>query len=109
MGALPMADVTIYYLHIRGFGKGYNEFYQQAKNMGVEFVKGKVARIKETENKDLILKYEDIATGQVKEAHHDMVVLSVGVLPEMEIIKVFNGHNLETALIFRAVFQNWRA
>ena len=96
LGALPMADVTVYYIHIRGFGKGYNEFYQQARDMGVEFVKGKVARIKEMDNKDLILKYEDIATGQVKEAKHDMVVLSVGVIPEVEIVKVFNGYNLET-------------
>ena len=96
LGALPMADVTIYYLHIRAFGKGFNEFYQQAKGMGVEFVKGKVGRIRETENKDLLLRYEDIETGQVKEAKHDMVVLSVGVLPDMEIVKVFNGQRLET-------------
>ena len=96
MGALPMADVTIYYLHIRAFGKGFNEFYQQAKGMGVEFVKGKVGRIRETENKDLLLRYEDIETGKVKEAKHDMVVLSVGVLPDMEIVKVFNGQRLET-------------
>ena len=31
MGALPMADVTIYYIDIRSFGKGFEEFYQQAK------------------------------------------------------------------------------
>ncbi|MCX6236842.1 MAG: glutamate synthase, partial [Bacteroidia bacterium] len=30
MGALPMADVTIYYLNIRSFGKGFEEFYDQA-------------------------------------------------------------------------------
>lgn len=41
MGALPMADVTIYYINIRSFGKGFEEFYQQAKGMGVNFVKGK--------------------------------------------------------------------
>lgn len=28
MGALPMADVTIYYINIRSFGKGFEEFYQ---------------------------------------------------------------------------------
>ncbi len=54
MGALAMADVTIYYLHIRAFGKGFNEFYQQAKGMGVEFVKGKVGRITGNENQSLI-------------------------------------------------------
>ena len=41
MGALPIADVTIYYIDIRAFGKGYEEFYEQAKGMGVNFVKGR--------------------------------------------------------------------
>ncbi len=36
-GALPLADITIYYMDIRTFGKGYEQFYQNAKAMGVEF------------------------------------------------------------------------
>ncbi len=94
MGALPMADVTIYYLHIRAFGKGFCEFYQQAKGMGVEFVKGKIGRIKEKENGNLILRYENIETGKVEEAEHDLVILSVGVLANDEITTAFNGQNL---------------
>ena len=47
MGALPLADVTVYYIDIRAFGKGYDEFYQQAGGMGANFVKGRVARIEE--------------------------------------------------------------
>ena len=54
MGALPMADITIYYLHIRAFGKGFEEFYQQAKAMGVEFVKAKIGKIDENEDGDLL-------------------------------------------------------
>ncbi len=96
MGALPMADVTIYYLHIRAFGKGFCEFYQQAKGMGVEFVKGKIARITEKENGNLILRYEDIESGKVREAEHDLVILSVGVLSNDEITSVFRGDTLET-------------
>jgi heterodisulfide reductase subunit A len=40
-GALPMADVSLYYINIRAFGKGYNEFYLQAKDMGARYIKGK--------------------------------------------------------------------
>jgi len=94
MGALPMADVTIYYLHIRAFGKGFNEFYGQAQDMGVEFVKGKVAKIRSAEKGNLILRYEDVEAGVVKEAEHDMVVLSVGILPNMGISDVFDGSDL---------------
>jgi heterodisulfide reductase subunit A len=97
MGALPMADITIYYMDIRAFGKGYEEFFQQSKSMGVSFVKGKVARIREKEDKsgNLILRFENIETGQVKEMQHDLVVLSVGVQPNNEITKAFKGATLD--------------
>jgi heterodisulfide reductase subunit A len=89
MGALPMADITIYYIDIRAFGKGFEEFYQQAREMGVTFVKGKIGKIKEKENGDLILRYEDISEGIVKEAEHDMVVLSVGSQSNPDSGKIF--------------------
>ena len=43
MGALPLADVTVYYIDVRTVGKGYDEFYQQARDMGANFIKGRVA------------------------------------------------------------------
>ncbi|HEY3315269.1 MAG TPA: FAD-dependent oxidoreductase [Bacillota bacterium] len=85
MGALPLADVTVYYIDIRAFSKGYDEFYEQAKAMGAMFVKGRVARIKEKEDGNLLLSYEDIENGgQVTEAEHDLVVLAVGIQPNAE-------------------------
>jgi len=97
MGALPMADITIYYMDIRAFGKGYEEFFQQSKGMGVSFIKGKVAKVtqKEGGSGDLVLRYEDTSTGLLKEAKHDLVVLSVGVLPNNEITKNFTNQVLQ--------------
>jgi heterodisulfide reductase subunit A len=95
MGALPMADVTIYYLNIRSFGKGFEEFYEQAKGMGVNFVKGKIGKITEKENGNLILRYEDINENVVKENEHDMVLLSVGVLPNTDSNLIFADGELE--------------
>ncbi len=81
-GALPLADITIYYMDIRTFGKGYEQFYQNAKAMGIEFIKAKVAKIEEDENQNLRVRVEMIEEGgQVEEREHDLVVLSVGVLP----------------------------
>jgi len=95
MGALPIADVTIYYINIRSFGKGFEEFYEQAKGMGVNFVKGKIGKITENENGNLILRYEDINKGKLKETEHDLVVLSVGVLANQDPYKLFNDGMLE--------------
>jgi heterodisulfide reductase subunit A len=95
MGALPMADITIYYIDIRSFGKGFEEFYQQAKDMGVSFVKGKIGKISEKENGNLMLRYEDIQEGKLKEAEHDMVVLSVGMLSNPSVNQIFEGEMLQ--------------
>ncbi|MBN2349142.1 MAG: CoB--CoM heterodisulfide reductase iron-sulfur subunit A family protein [Bacteroidales bacterium] len=95
MGALPMADVTIYYINIRSFGKGFEEFYDQAKGMGVNFIKGKIGKISETDKGNLILRYEDINENIVKETEHDMVVLSVGVLPNPENSSFFPNEQLK--------------
>jgi heterodisulfide reductase subunit A len=82
-GSLPLADITIYYMDIRAFGKGYEQFYQNAKAMGIEFVKAKVAKISQGENQYVRLRYEDQeGKGGVVTRDHDLVVLSLGMLPE---------------------------
>ncbi len=80
-GALPLAEITIYYMDIRTFGKGYEQFYQNAQAMGVEFVRGKVALITEDEEQNPIVRVEMTETGEVVERTHDLVVLSLGLLP----------------------------
>jgi heterodisulfide reductase subunit A-like polyferredoxin len=95
MGAIPVADVTIYYLDVRAFGKGYEEFFQQTKGMGVYFTKGKVSRIEETDSNDLIVHYEDIeGDGGPKQARHDLVVLAVGQLPNQGAFRLFPKEGL---------------
>ena len=81
-GSLPLADITIYYMDIRAFGKGYEQFFQNAMAMGIQFVKAKVATIGEGENGKAALRYESQeADGGVSVAEHDLVVLSLGMVP----------------------------
>lgn len=96
MGALPLADVTIYYIDIRAFGKGYDEFYEQSKAMGVQYTKGKVARIDEMEDGNLTVHYEEMeGEGGIKTAEHDLVVLTVGFLPNLDSLKLYKGSETE--------------
>ena len=95
MGSLPAANVTLYYMDIRAYGKGFEEFYQQSKAMGVKFVRGKVAKIAERENGDLDVYHEDTeGKGRVEKSTHDLVVLSVGLLPNPGIAEVFKNEKL---------------
>ncbi len=96
LGALPLADVTIYYMDIRAYGKGFEEFYLQAKAMGVKFVRGKVARITPEANGDVTLWYEDTeAGGGVRRTTHDLAVLAVGLLPNPDAGHLLTGKELE--------------
>jgi heterodisulfide reductase subunit A2 len=83
-GALPIADITLYSMDIRAFGKGYEAFYQNAKAMGISFVRGKVARIVPAEDGDLKVHVEctEDVVGSVDQRRHDLVVLAQGMIPE---------------------------
>jgi heterodisulfide reductase subunit A len=92
MGALPLAEVTVHYMDIRAPGKRYDEFYEGAKSMGATYVKGRVAKITEKPDGNLILRYEDIEHGgALVEAEYDMVVLAVGVQPNRDVERLFSG------------------
>jgi len=81
-GSLPLADIYIYYMDIRAFGKGYEQFYQTAKAMGIQFIKGKVARVDAGDNGGAAVHFEAQDGGGVSAENHDLVVLSLGVLPD---------------------------
>jgi heterodisulfide reductase subunit A2 len=98
-GALPIAEVTIYYMDIRTFGKGYEQFYQNAQSMGIEFVRGKVASIHEDENHNPIVKVELTDEGRVIERTHDLVVLSLGMLPAYDPSQIFGLKNAEDGFV----------
>lgn len=78
----PGTDITIFYMDMRAYGKGFDTYYEEAKEKhGIKFVPSNVSSIKETpDNKNLLLKYvsED---GRVIAEEFNLVVLSVGLEP----------------------------
>ncbi len=79
----PDIEVTIFYMDMRAFGKGYQEFYDRAREeFGIRFVRSKPASIVEDpETKNLTIYYEDTRTSTYKAEEFEMVVLAVGVKP----------------------------
>ena len=99
-GALPLADITIYYMDIRAFGKGYEQFFQNAKAMGIEFVKGKVASISPAVDQNVAMKYEaQEEDGRLATREHDLVVLSLGIVPDWNPTKVCGLSTADDAFI----------
>jgi heterodisulfide reductase subunit A len=79
-GALPLADITIYYMDIRAFGKGYEQFFQNAMAMGIQFVKAKASWLSQQDDGQVLVHYESQENGGgATTAEHDLVVLSLGM------------------------------
>jgi heterodisulfide reductase subunit A len=76
----PEIDVIIAYMDIRAYGKGYEEYYQRAEELGVRFIRGIPAEVQETAD-GMELQLENTDTGEVFLLHPDLVVLSVGLEP----------------------------
>jgi heterodisulfide reductase subunit A len=68
-------------MDLRAFGKGYQEFYDRAREeFGIKFIRTRPAKIEEDPaTKNLVLTYEDTSEGRLKKMEADMVVLAVGV------------------------------
>ena len=78
--AFPEAEPWIFYTDIRAHGKGYEEFYSNARGHNVKFIRGRVAEVVPNGD-DLILRAEDTVLGKHIEENFDMVVLSPALLP----------------------------
>jgi heterodisulfide reductase subunit A len=76
----PDMVVTVCYMDIRSYGKGYEEFFERAKNMGVRFLRGMPSDVL-ADNNGMSLQVEDSETSEVHVLHPDLVVLSVGIGP----------------------------
>jgi len=74
------ADVYEFYIDMRCFGEGYEEFYKRCSEEGVNFIRGKVAKITDEaltdeEKGNLIVVSEDTLLGKMVRVPVDMVIL----------------------------------
>ena len=85
----------MHYIDMRAAGKRYDEFYKESKEMGAAYIKGRVAKITEKPDGNLIVHYEDIENGgKLSEAEYDLVVLAVGIQPNRDVERLFVGEPL---------------
>ena len=75
-------DAAIYqfYIDMRAFGKGYEEFYTRLLDEGITMIRGKAAEVVEgnwsdTGERSLMVRCEDTLVGRFREVPVDMVIL----------------------------------
>ena len=83
------AEVYEFYIDMRCFGEAFEEFYQRVSEMGVNFIRGKVANvtdqaISEEESGKLIVIAEDTLLGKMLRVPVDMVILCAALQPRSD-------------------------
>jgi heterodisulfide reductase subunit A len=76
----PNAAVTVFYMDVRAFGKGFEEFYDQAREDGVLYRRGNPSEIIKRGDR-VVVRAEDTLLGEPVEVEADLVVLAVGMKP----------------------------
>jgi len=75
----PEVTVTIFYMDIRAFGKGFEELYRRSRQEGIRYVRGRPSRILEDpRSNNLKVMVEDTRCAEILAEEYDLVVLSVG-------------------------------
>ena len=82
------AEVFEFYMDIRAFGKGYEEFYERVQEEGVYFVRGRGAEVVVLDEGKLRVKAEDTNLGIPVAIDVDMVVLATAMEPQRDADRV---------------------
>jgi len=80
---IPDADVRVYYMDVRAFGKGFEEFYDRVRREGVRYIRGNPSEIFSKGDKQVV-KVEDTLTATPMEDEVDLVVLATGLEPRAD-------------------------
>jgi len=76
----PGMEVDIHYIDLRGPYRGFEVFCDEAREIGVNFIRGRLAEVV-ARGDELLVRGEDIDLGEPIELETDLVVLSLGQEP----------------------------
>jgi heterodisulfide reductase subunit A len=88
------AKITVFYMDVRAFGKGFEEFYDRVRAEGITYRRGNPSEVYKRGDK-LIVLAEDTLLGRTVEVPADLVVLATGVQPRADADQVAEMLGLE--------------
>jgi heterodisulfide reductase subunit A len=71
-------ECHVFYMDVRAFGKGFEQYYERAKELGIEYIRCRPSAIEEIENNRLRIHYMN-ESGNLLTEDYDVVVLSMGM------------------------------
>jgi heterodisulfide reductase subunit A len=80
---IPNARITVLYMDVRAFGKGFEEFYERVQKEEIIYRRGNPSEVFRKNGK-LVVRGEDTLLGEPFEMEADLVVLASGLVPRKE-------------------------
>jgi len=78
----PEIDVTVFYMDLRAFGKGFEELLMRSKGSGVRYIRGLPGEVREDKNTgNLAVTVENTTANRLENHDFEMLVLAVGATP----------------------------
>lgn len=91
---IPGANITVFYMDVRAFGKGYEEFYDRVRGERVTYRRGEPSEVYRRGDK-LVVLAEDTTLREPVELEADLVVLATAIVPRADVQHVSELLGLE--------------
>jgi heterodisulfide reductase subunit A len=93
---LPSAEVFLYYMDLRMFGRHFEELYKEAQfKHGIQFIRARLSEAFENPDGSLQIRIEDTLLAKPLKMSLDMLVLMVGIQPPKKAGNILDLLNLE--------------
>jgi heterodisulfide reductase subunit A-like polyferredoxin len=79
----PDANITVLYMDVRAFGKGFEEFYERVQKERIVYRRANPSEVYRR-NGRLVVRAEDTLLGEPFELEADLIVLASGLVPRSE-------------------------
>jgi heterodisulfide reductase subunit A-like polyferredoxin len=93
---IPGARITVLYMDVRAFGKGFEEFYERVQKEEILYRRGNPSEVFR-KNGRLVVRGEDTLLGEPFELDADLIVLASGLVPRKEEAFLKNMLGLENS------------
>ncbi len=81
----PDTDISVFYMDIRAFGKGFEDLFMRSRAEGVKYIRGLPGEVvADPASGNLKTFVENTTTGRLETHEFDMLVLSIGTIPRRE-------------------------
>ena len=84
----PNMEITIFFIDIRSWDKGNEEYYRKIRGQGINFIRGKPGDLKINDKGEMVLYFDETLGTGIRSKQFDLIVLSTGMVPSKGTLEI---------------------